>query len=120
MPGAGGPGPMAPPGPPGAGGGDDAGGGKILQLLAGLQQAPSPSAEERMIFEATVMVNGAYARVAVRNAKVGKLLMDANSKLNQALEAMKGESTRPMGAPPDMGMSTPQPAPAGPNSAGGF
>lgn len=110
---------MAPPGPPGAGGGGDAGGGgQILQLLAGLQQAPSPSAEERMIFEATVMVNGAYARVAVRNAKVGKLLMDANSKLNQALEAMKGESTRPMGAPPDMGMATPQPAPAGPGGGG--
>lgn len=101
MPGAGG-GMMPPGGAPGQDGGEN-----VLQLLASLQQQPSPSAEEKMLFEATTMINGAYARVASRNAKVGKLLMDANSKVNQALEALKSETQRPMNAPPSFGNSGP-------------
>lgn len=114
MGGGGGPGPMGPPpaggpgGPPGGGmGGPD----DVLKMLATLQQAPSPSAEEQMIFQATLMLNGAYAKVAVRNPEVGKLIMDANSKANQALQKMKGEGARSMGQPPDLGAPGPVGAP---------
>jgi hypothetical protein len=108
------------PGLPG-GGGDPGGGGenpgsRILQTLAGLQQQPSPSAEETMLFEATVMVNGAYARVAQRNSKVGEHLMKANGEINKAMSLLKSEVSKPMNQPPDFGMpATGAPTmPAGP------
>lgn len=110
MPGAGGP------------GGDMGGGGeRVLQLLAGLQQQPSPSAEESMLFEATVMINGAYAKVASRNAKVGQALMKANQEVNRALELLKQEGQGAMNKPPDLGMpGTAQPAVASPTGGSVF
>jgi len=110
----GGGGPMAPPaGPPGGGppGGGMGGPEDVLKILATLQQAPSPSAEEQMLFQATVMVNGAYARIATRNPRVGKHLMEANAKINSALEAMSEEGDRTVDRPPDLGAPGPVGAP---------
>lgn len=121
--GGGGPGGPGSPPPGGAPGGGGPGGGMggpedVLKMLATMQQAPSPSAEEQMIFQATLMLNGAYAKVAVRNPEVGKLIMDANSKANQALQKMKGEGGRSMGQPPDMGAPGPVGAPQLPGAPG--
>lgn len=73
-----------------------------------------------MLFEATVMINGAYSRVAARNAKVGQALMKANSEVNKALQMLKDEGSG-SNKPPDLGMpGTGAPAVAGPGGPSPF
>ena len=101
MPGGGGPpGALAPPGgAPGAGGPEG-----LLQILAGLQQSPEPDGADQMLTQATLSINGAYARIAQRSAKAAKLLMDANSRIQAARQALQEEASRPVAAPPGLGM----------------
>ena len=104
MPGQGAP---PPPGADGGGVGGPMGGGgpdAILKLLASLQQQPSPDAERKMLQEASLMVNGAYAKVQTRSAKAARLIMDANSKSQAAIEALQSEGQKSVAAPPDLGM----------------
>lgn len=102
MPGQGG------PPPPGAGmdpmgGGPDA----ILKLLSSFQQAAQPSGEEQMLQQASLMINGAYARIAPRSAEAARALAQANVNIQTALQKLKAEPTRPLPGPPDLmgGMS---------------
>lgn len=101
MPGA------APGGMPGAEGGPPGGGAGpegLLKVLASLQQSPEPDGADQMLNDATMKINAAYARVAQRSAKAAKLLMDANSRVQAAREALQQESSRALPAPPSLGM----------------
>src|SRR5437899_5227849 len=91
MSGSAGPGAMGPGGGPGGSPGGPAPE-EILKLLATLQQSPPPSGDDQMMNNASIMVNGVYARIAQRSAKAARLLMEANSKIQQAREALQHEA----------------------------
>jgi hypothetical protein len=84
----------------GGGGGPDA----ILKLLSSFQSQPSPDAEKKMLQDASVMINGAYPKIQLRSAKAARLLMEANAKVQSALEALAQEAQKPMAAPPNLGL----------------
>lgn len=96
-PGGGGPMPMG--APPGLGGGDP------MQALMGLQEQPAPDGEDQALQDASLKIGMAYSRIQMRSPKAAKLLADASSKVQQAREALKQEGSRPLGAPPSLGMA---------------
>ena len=104
MPGGPGPGAMETPAPGGGGPGGPGGPEGILKILAGLQQSPPPDGEDQMLNQASMMLNAAYARIAPRSAKAARALMQANVQIQTARESLKAEGSRPLAAPPDLGM----------------
>lgn len=82
------------------GGGPD----QILKLLASFQQQPSPDAEKKMLQEATIMINGAYAKVQLRSAKAAQKIMKANSEIQGAIQDLASEGQQNVAAPPDLGL----------------
>ena len=85
----------------------------ILKLLASFQQQPSPDAEKKMLQEATIMINGAYAKVQLRSAKAAQKIMKANSEIQGAIQDLASEGQQPVGAPPDLGLGAGGGGPAG-------
>ena len=116
MPPGGGPMPGAPMpgGQPGPGGPVD----DVMKLLASMQESPSPSGEEQMLHQAAVLINAAFSRINLRSAKAAKFLSMANSSISSAREALNEEGSRPMAAPPNLGM--PETAGMNPGAMSGF
>src|SRR3990167_279381 len=111
---AGGPMPAPPPPGPGPGGpGQD-----VMKLLSSMQEAPSPAAGGQMLHQASMLSNGAYARITLRSAKASKFLSMANSNISSAREALNEEGSRPMAPAPNLG--TPETAGMNPGAMSGL
>ena len=75
-----------------------------MKLLAGLQSSPPPDGEKKMLQEAVTMMSGAAARIQTRSAKAARLVMEAQAKVQGALEALAQEGQQQLSPPPDFGM----------------
>ena len=77
----------------------------MLKVLATLQSSPPPDGEQEALRDASMKIGMAFSRIQLRSAKAARLLSEAQSKIQSAREALQQEASRPLSAPPDLGLS---------------
>lgn len=86
-----------------------------MTLMGAMQQQPPPQKELSMLRDAGNLLAGAMAGVQLRSSKGAKLIADAQSRLQSAIQTIQEEGSGPVAAPPDMGS-----LPGMPPYVGGF